>query len=164
MSNYRRLYIPGGSCFFTVALADRGSSALVDEITLLRDVVRAVRTEHPFGVDAMVVLPDHLHAVWTLPPGDADFSVRWKKIKAGFARHCHARGTPSRSKARKGEKGIWQRRFWEHAIRDAEDWRTHVRYCWTNPVKHGLVESAVDWPYSSVHRDVRLGRVDVGWV
>ncbi len=117
MSRYRRLYVPGGTYFFTVTLADRSATTLVDEIDLLRFVYASVTREHPITCDAMVILPDHIHAVWTLPPDDADFSVRWKKIKATVFAHCRATGTPSPSKVARGEKGIWQRQFWEHAIR-----------------------------------------------
>ncbi len=152
MSRYRRLYIPGGTYFFTVALADRTATTLVDEIALLRSVYASVVREHPVKCEAMVVLPDHIHAVWTLPDGDADFSIRWKRIKGRFSQHCKATGTRSPSKAARGEKGIWQRRFWEHAICDADDFRAHVDYCWWNPVKHGLVQSPGDWPYSSFRR------------
>lgn len=158
MSQYRRLYRPGGTYFFTVALADRGAWTLVEEIALLRLAYRAVTAEHPVQCDAMVVLPNHLHAVWTLPQGDADFSTRWKKIKGTFARHCKAAPNRSASKMRKGEKGIWQRRFWEHAIRDDADYENHVTYCHFNPVKHGLVARPEQWPYSSVHQDIRIGR------
>ena len=152
MSRYRRLYIPGGTYFFTVNLADRGRSVLVDEIGLLRAVYASVHQEHPIKCDAMVILPDHIHAVWTLPEGDGDFSVRWKKIKGRFSRHCDAVGAPSQSQMRRGEKGIWQRRFWEHAIRDADDYQAHMDYCYWNPVKHGLVKAPQDWPYSSFRR------------
>jgi len=152
MSRYRRLYIPGGTYFFTVTLADRSATTLVDEIDLLRSVYAATVKEHPVTCDAMVVLPDHIHAVWTLPKGDADFSVRWKKIKGRFSRHCKAHGNPSPSKAARGEKGIWQRRFWEHAIRDESDLQRHVAYCWWNPVKHGLVDAPEAWPYSRFRR------------
>lgn len=152
MSRYRRLYIPGGTYFFTVTLADRTATTLVGEIDLLRSVYASVIQEHPIKCEAMVILPDHIHAVWTLPAGDADFSIRWKKIKGRFSQHCRARGTPSRSKLAKGEKGVWQRRFWEHAIRRPEDFQEHIHYCWWNPVKHGLVQRPEDWPYSSFRR------------
>ncbi|PCH73429.1 MAG: transposase [Rhodobacteraceae bacterium] len=158
MSRYRRLFVPGGTYFFTVMLADRQARALVDEVDLLRSVFASVTAEHPVTCDAMVVLPDHLHAVWTLPDGDADFSIRWKKIKSVFSRHCRATGKASPSKSRRGEKGIWQRRFWEHHIRDAADFRSHVAYCHFDPVKHGFVDRPQDWPYSSVHREIRRGR------
>jgi len=158
MTRYRRHFVPGGTYFFTVALADRTARTLVDEIDLLRSVYASVIAEHPVECDAMVVLPDHIHAVWTLPGGDADFPVRWKKIKGVFSRHCAATGRVSPSKARKGEKGIWQRRYWEHNIRDAADYRAHVEYCHFNPVKHGHVQRPEEWPYSTVHRDIREGR------
>lgn len=164
MSNYRRMSVPGGTYFFTVNLARRGATVLTDEIDLLRDVFRCVTARYPVHVDAMVVLPDHLHAVWTMPEGDADYPTRWKKIKARFSQHCRASGDPSDSKLRKGEKGIWQRRYWEHTIRDTRDYRAHVEYCWSNPVKHGLVARAVDWPYSSIHRDIEAGHVSSDWI
>jgi putative transposase len=158
MSWYRRLYVPGGTYFFTVNLAKRGANTLVEEVDLLRSVYSVVTAEYPVICEAMVVLPDHIHAVWTLPQGDADYSIRWKKIKATFSKHCKAGGYAHPSKARKGEKGIWQRRFWEHTIRDAGDFHKHVAYCHFNPVKHGLVKRPEDWPYSTIHRDMRDGR------
>ena len=167
MSQYRRIRSKGASYFFTVNLADRRSALLVDRVDALRDAVARTRAERPFWIDAMVVLPDHLHAVWTLPEGNADYSTRWRLIKARFVQEMEADMPRSRSKRAKGERGIWQRRFWEHCIRDDADYRAHVAYCWTNPVKHGLVERAVDWPHSSIHRDIRRGLVGpeyVGWV
>lgn len=158
MSRYRRLRVSGGSYFFTVNLAQRGSDLLVREIDVLRAAYREVMAEHPLRCDAMVVLPDHLHAVWTLPDGDDDYSVRWKKMKGAFSKALPERFEVSASKARKGERGIWQRRFWEHCIRDADDFAQHVAYCHWNPVKHGYVERAEDWPYSTVHRAIRNGR------
>ena len=147
MSNYRRARVPGAIYFFTVALADRRSRALVEHADALRWAFVETAREHPVRVDAMVVLPDHLHAVWALPPGDADFPVRWRKLKTRFTRAVGRVGDPptlrewprSASKIAKGERGLWQRRYWEHMIRDSEDWRRHVEYCWINPVKHGLV-------------------------
>ncbi|MGK7651811.1 REP-associated tyrosine transposase [Roseovarius sp. B08] len=155
MPRYRRLYVPGGTYFFTVTLADRSATTLTDEIGLLRSVYASVTAQHPLHCDAMVVLPDHIHAVWTLPPGDDDFSTRWKKVKGLFLRHCSATGFANQSRRRKGERGIWQRRFWEHAIRDDADFVAHVNYCHFNPVKHGLVDRPEDWPYSTIHRDIR---------
>ena len=152
MSAYIRPKVPGASVFFTVALTDRGSDILVREIEALRQAVRATRHERPFRIDAWVVLPDHMHAVWTLPEGDGDFSKRWSVIKARFSRAMPH--TPRRrSHTERREHGLWQRRFWEHHIRDDADWANHVNYCWINPVKHGLVERPEDWPYSSYHRD-----------
>jgi putative transposase len=152
------MYVPGGTYFFTVNLADHGSDLLIREIDLLRSAYRSVIAEHPVICEAMVILPDHLHAVWTLPEGDANFSIRWKKIKSTFSRHCQTEGNPNASKAQKGERGIWQRRFWEHYIRDEADFAAHINYCHWNPVKHGLVEQAIDWPYSTVHRAMETGR------
>lgn len=142
--------------FFTVALADRRGDLLVREVERLRGAVRATRTERPFRIDAWVVLPDHLHAVWTLPEGDGDFSTRWRLIKSRFSMGL-PKGTLRQSHERRQERGIWQRRFWEHHIRDHRDFCTHVRYCWINPVKHGLVKCPEDWPYSSIHRDAHTG-------
>ena len=152
MSRYVRPRVPGASIFFTVTLADRGSDLLIREIDVLRDAVRRTRVERPFGIDAWVVLPDHLHCVWRLPDDDADFSTRWKVIKARFSRSMPAcKRRPSHESRR--EHGIWQRRYWEHHIRDDRDWDAHVRYCWDNPVKHGLVSDPSQWPFSSWHRD-----------
>lgn len=175
MSEYRRPKVTGARVFFTVTLARRGSSLLVDEVTRLREAVRATKAERPFDIKAWVVLPDHMHCIWKLPAGDSDFSTRWGAIKARFTRSLrdgcrvgfhptmaqasgHAVGwnptlQRSASKVHKGDAGIWQRRFWEHHIRDETDYWMHLRYCWMNPVKHGLVARPEDWPYSSVHRD-----------
>jgi putative transposase len=152
MPNYLRPKLCGAKVFFTVTLAARGDDLLVREVARLRAAVRVTRAERPFGIDAWVVLPDHLHAVWTLPEGDRDFSTRWRLIKARFAMGLPA-GPLRPSHVSRQERGIWQRRSWEHHIRDDADYRAHVSYCWTNPVKHGLVERPEDWPYSSVHRD-----------
>ena len=160
MPRYIRPRAPGATIFFTVALANRRSDLLVRKVNRLRESVKVARAERPFHVDAWVVLPDHLHAVWTLPEGDRDFSTRWRLIKGRFAAGLEAGAARSASKVAKSEKGIWQRRFWEHHIRDDADYDAHVRYCWINPVKHGLVERPVDWPFSSIHRDIRAGRVD----
>lgn len=152
MSAYIRPSVPGASVFFTVNLADRSAQTLVAQIDTLREAVRVTKAERPFRIDAWVVLPDHMHAVWTLPEGDADFSTRWSVIKARFS--CAMPHTPRRpSHAARREHGLWQRRFWEHHIRDDADWANHIQYCWINPVKHGYVERPEDWPYSSFHRD-----------
>lgn len=160
MPSYIRPRIPGASVFFTVALANRSTRTLVDHRDALRDAVRATRAERPFRIDAWVVLPDHLHAVWTLPEGDADYSTRWRLIKTRFSRGLPV-GTVRPSHAVRQERGIWQRRFWERHIRNERDFATHMQYCWFNPVKHGFVERPEDWPYSSVHRDMQLGQY--GW-
>ena len=160
MPQYVRPRLPGASVFFTVALADRRSCLLVEEIERLRRAVRQTMAERPFRIEAWVVLPDHLHAVWTLPEADADYSTRWRLIKAGFSRDLPL-GRPRASHEARQERGLWQRRFWEHNIRNDADFAAHIRYCWWNPVKHGFVERPEDWDYSSVHRDVREGRY--GW-
>jgi putative transposase len=162
MPNYIRPKVTGAPVFFTVALAKRGGDLLLREVALLRDVVRAVKAERPFEIVAWVVLPDHLHAVWQLPAGDRDYARRWGAIKARFSMGIAA-GPLRPSHETRREKGIWQRRFWEHHIRDEADLAAHVRYCWGNPVKHGLVAHAVDWPHSSIHRDMRAGMVEAEW-
>lgn len=166
MSQYRRLRIPGATYFFTLALQDRGSDLLVRHIHDLRAAYAATIRDMPVRCEAIVVLPDHLHAVWTLPPGDCDFSERWRKIKSRFSRAVDRAHRPVHlpaSQAAKRECGIWQRRFWEHAIRDAQDYRRHVDYCWGNPVRHGLVAQAAHWPHSSIHREIRHGQLSPDW-
>ena len=150
--------IPGATVFSTVGLADRSSSALTDHIADLRDAVRKTLNEQPFYIDAWVVLPDHLHAVWTLPDGDFDFSTRWSVIKARFSRTV---GSEFRrqSHVKRRECGLWQRRFWEHHVRGPEDYEAAVSFCHINPVKHGYVERPEDWPFSSVHRESAAGQV-----
>ncbi|NNE80127.1 MAG: transposase [Silicimonas sp.] len=170
MTNYRRSRAKGATFFFTVALANRSSALLTREIDALRLAYAKTLAERPFICDAFVVLPDHLHAVWTLPDGDADFSTRWRLIKARFTRVVwakmgaeHLSYSGSSSTRKKRERGIWQRRFWEHRIRDDQDYSRHVEYCWGNPVKHGLVARAADWKHSSIHRDIKAGRVPPEW-
>ena len=160
---YRRLRVAGGCYFFTVCLADRGSDLLVREVGALRAAVRRVMAARPFVVDAWVVLPDHLHAVWTLPAEDADFSSRWSLIKRGFSLAVGGGERRSLSRVGKGERGVWQRRFWEHAIRDGRDYAAHVDYVHFNPVRHGLVSRVGDWPYSSFGRAVARGAYPAGW-
>ncbi len=152
MSNYVRPQVNGATIFVTATLAQRGSATLVDHVSDLRDAVRATMAERPFAIDAWVVLPDHFHAVWSLPEGDRDFSTRMRLIKARFSRSLPM-GCRRRSHIARQERGIWQRRFWEHHIRDQSDWENHVAYCWHNPIKHGFVTNVRDWPYSSWHRD-----------
>jgi putative transposase len=163
MSFYRRHRVPGGTYFFTVNLLDRKSDLLVRKIGLLREAVQSVRDALPFHIDAWVVLPEHMHCIWTLPSGDSDYPARWRAIKSYFARRIP--GTEARSPARinQSERGIWQRRYWEHTIRDTRDYVAHVDYCYINPLKHGLVQSVPDWPHSSFHRDVRKGIYPGNW-
>ncbi len=161
MSQYRRFKRPGATWFFTVHLAERGSARLIEHIDLLRAAYRATASEHPLFCDAMVILPDHLHAVWTLPPGDSDFSTRWRKIKARFTHATGVRQECGWSKERKREAGLWQRRFWEHCIRDEAEYHRAVAFCLTDPVNHGLAKAPEDWTFSTIHRDIRTGRVQL---
>src|SRR5579863_5512362 len=159
MTNYRRNFFAGGSFFFTVNLAERRLRLLTDNIDKLRAAFRETRRRHPFEIAAMVVLPDHLHTIWTLPEGDAEFSTRWRLIKSAFSRGLATDEQISQSRASKGERGIWQRRYWEHTIRDDNDFARHVDYIHINPIKHRLVKRVRDWPYSSFHRMVKLGLI-----
>ena len=163
MTAYRRTHVPGATYFFTVNLARRDTTLLADRIDDLRNAVHHVRARHPFTIDAMVVLPEHLHAVWTLPPDDADHSLRWRLIKTCFSRQIPRGEQRSDSRIARNERGVWQRRYWEHLIRDEDDLRRHVDYIHFNPVKHGHVARAADWPYSSFHRYVAEGRLSPDW-
>ncbi|MBR0870105.1 transposase [Bradyrhizobium tropiciagri] len=163
MTGYRRNFVAGGCYFFTVNLADRRQELLTENVEALRTSFRETQQRHPFSIDAIVVLPDHLHAVWTLPEGDTDFSMRWRLIKTSFSRRLTAGEAVSDSRAAKGERGIWQRRYWEHTIRDEGDFARHIDYVHINPVKHGLVTRVSDWPYSSFHRMVRDGAYPEDW-
>lgn len=162
MSNFIRPRTTGASIFFTVNLASRTSELLVQEIDGLRDAFTRTISDRQFYIDAAVILPNHLHMVMTLPEGDSDYATRWRIIKARFSRGV-GRGPVRPSHIRRRERGIWQRRYWEHHIRDEADHRAHIEYCWKNPVKHGFVEKPTDWPYSSIHRDIRKGRVSTEW-
>ena len=163
MTNYRRSNIAGATYFFTVNLAERKRTYLIDHVDLLKHIIREEIARHPFTIDAMVVLPDHLHALWTLPENDADFSNRWRRIKAAFSKAIPDNERRSASRESKGERGIWQRRFWEHLIRDDLDFARHVDYIHFNPVKHGHVLNVKDLPHSSFHRWVREGRLSENW-
>jgi putative transposase len=163
MPNYRRNFAPGASYFFTVAAADRSARLLTDHITLLRRAVSEVKRDMPFDLLAMVVLPDHLHCIWSLPPADADYPTRWKKIKARFSRGLPKGEQSSTSRITKGERGIWQRRYWEHTLRDDDDLCRHIDYIHYNPVKHGHVQAVKDWPYSTFHNYVREGIYPEDW-
>ena len=149
MPNYRRNRVEGGTYFFTVNLADRSSGLLISEIGMLRDAVRETRLTRPFHIDAWVVLPDHLHCLWTLPSGDADYPSRWQGIKARFSHNVAHPEDRRPSLLRKREAGVWQRRYWEHTIRDDRDYAAHMDYIHFNPVKHGLADHPAAWPYSS---------------
>ncbi len=171
---YRRAFLPGGTFFFTVVTADRKPLfAEQKNVDTLRDAFRAIRLQRPFTLDAAVVLLDHLHCIWTLPPGDADFSTRWRLIKTWFTKHCDSeessgyaaltRPTAEGAKTSKRERAFWQHRYWEHMLRDETDYRHHVEYIHFNPVKHGYVKAPTDWPYSSFRRYVKAGIYPPDW-
>jgi len=162
MVRYRRNFLPGGTYFFTVTLADRRSTLLVDCVADLRAAFRTARRERPFSIDAIAILPDHLHAVFTLPAEDADFSGRWRRIKGHFSRAL-IDGSIRPHRRPSGRMELWQSRFWEHTIRDENDFERHVDYTHFNPVKHGLVPRVRDWPHSSFHRYVREGILPEDW-
>ena len=167
MPNYRRANIAGGTYFFTVNTFRRLPVLTEAPVRVaLREALQRTRVAHPFEIDAWVLLPDHLHCIWTLPQGDADFSIRWAKIKSCVSKECDAKfGVQdlSESRNRRREAGLWQRRFWEHQIRDDADFARHVDYIHWNPVKHGLVEQATDWPHSTFHRFLHDGVYSHDW-
>ena len=164
MPNYHRAYVPGGTWFFTVNLLQRkNNDLLVREIETLRDVVKAVRQRYPFEINAWVVLPEHLHAILTLPANDCDFSLRWRLIKSGFSRALPKTEFRSAIRQKNKERGIWQRHYWEHLIRDELDYQRHMDYVHVNPLKHGLVQRVRDWPYSTFHQAVESGLYPIDW-
>jgi putative transposase len=163
MSRYRRAKIEGGVFFFTVTLANRSSDLLVRHIDRLRRMYTSAQRRNPFETIAICVLPDHLHAIWELPDGDSNFPLRWSLIKSGFSRGLPADDIPSASKLARRERGLWQRRYWEHAIRDDRDLERHVDYIHFNPVKHGYASKVADWPHSTFHRYVERGILPLDW-
>ncbi len=162
MSRYRRSLISGGIYFFTITLADRRFRLLFNEVLHFKKAYRQVVSRYPFVTEAICVLPEHVHAVWRMPIGDAAYALRWGQIKSLFSR-AYPSGTRSDRKIKKREKGIWQRRYWAHQIRDELDLQRHIDYVHYNPVKHGLVKQVKDWPYSSFHRYVRAGLLPLDW-
>jgi len=166
MSDYRRNRVPGGTYFFTVNLLERHSQSrlLVNHIDVLREAVRVTKCHAPFHIDAWVVLPEHMHCIWTLPAGDVDYSGRWRAIKKHFSKAIPAFEYRSKVRLKRHERGIWQRRFWEHTVRDERDYANHFDYIHFNPVKHGWVTRVKDWPYSSFHRAVAQGIYPDDWM
>ncbi len=155
MSQYRRVVCPGGRFFFTLVTYQRQKVFLCEEnISVLRSAIVKVRAVRPFQIDAMVVLPDHIHCIWSLPENDSDYSGRWREIKKAVSKNI-VHSSPF--------KTIWQRRFWEHVISDENDWRNHMDYIHFNPVKHGYVKSPADWPWSSFSRLVEKGYYESDW-
>ncbi len=159
---YRRYYQPGSSYFFTV-VTDHRKPLLIDHIDRLRAAFRHGMERYPFVIEGIVILPDHLHTLWRLPEHDADFSTRWSVIKRKFSTGIPIASQVNASKYAKRERGIWQRRFWEHCIRDKDDWHRHLDYIHYNPVKHGYCLAPAEWPYSSFHRAVRQGMYQMDW-
>ncbi len=158
----------GTSYFFTlVTNARRPILCDIEVRAALKNALSKVRLKRPFRIDAFVLMPDHLHCIWTMPDGDADFSSRWKIIKGSVAvacrSYCREDGLLSLSRQRHRESTFWQRRFWEHQIRDENDFERHADYIHFNPVKHGLANRAVDWPYSTFHRYVAQGIYVPDW-
>jgi len=162
MVRYRRNFVAGGTFFFTATLADRTSSALTDHINALRAAVRLTRRQHPFAIDAAVILPDHLHVIMTLPPNDSDFSIRMSLIKRRFTAAASKSGSVVARNTNRGS-AVWQRRFWEHTIRNEADFERHADYIHFNPLKHGLVSRVRDWPHSSFRYYVRRGILPHDW-
>jgi len=168
MPNYRRSHVPGGTYFFTLVTYRRRKWLCTDIVrAALRETIVKIRATHPFKIDAFVLLPDHLHCVWTLPEGDMDYSIRWRLIKSDLTRNCADR-LPldthiNASREKRKERHLWQRRFLEHLIRDDEDFARHCDYIHYNPVKHGFCHYPEEWPYSSFHRFVAQGIYAQGW-
>jgi len=164
MPDYRRAWHPGGTYFFTVnALKRHDNDILTRHIDRLRNAVSEVRRRHPFAIHGWVVLPEHLHCVIELPPGDANFATRWRLIKSGFSKYLPATERRSSVRQARGERGVWQRRYWEHLIRDERDFTAHMDYLHFNPVKHGHVSRVADWPFSTFHRLVAAGVYSRDW-
>ncbi|RUR19191.1 transposase [Legionella sp. km535] len=162
MVNFRRDYTPGGTYFFTLVLNNRKSQLLTSQINLLGEAFRKVKQKYPFCTEAIVVLPDHIHTVWKLPDNDFNYSLRWHQIKSNFTKSLIKEHVKI-IKDQRGEYSLWQRRFWEHRIRDESDLQSHIDYIHFNPVKHGYVTSAKEWPYSSFHRYVQNGTLAENW-
>ena len=160
---YRRAFVKNGTYFFTVNLLERKTWLLIEYIDLLRLAFHKVKMRHPYRIDAMVILPDHLHIIMTLPKSDANYSKRWNLIKGYFSRSIEKAEKLSNSRKLKRERGIWQRRFWEHMIRDDEDFENHINYIHYNPVKHGYVNNPVDWKHSSIHQYITKNILPLNW-
>ncbi len=168
MPEYRRSFIPGGTFFFTVVTYHRLPILVTEEARkILHWAWFDVSLRMPFTTDAVCLLPEHLHCIWTLPDGDANYSIRWKEIKRLFSREYGSSvgflEAKNASREKRGESTIWQRRFWEHTIRDEKDLEQHLNYIHYNPVKHGLVDAVRNWEWSSFHRYVRMGYYDIEW-
>ena len=163
MPNYRRVWVPGGTYFFTVNLLERKRTLLVEHMDSLRAAFRQTRMARPFAMSAYVILPDHLHCIWRLPAGDDDIATRWRQIKTLYSRSLPKVERVSARRRYKSERGIWQRRYWERLIRDEHDYRAHVDYIHYNPVKHGHATTAAEWPHSSFRHWMGRGAYSLDW-
>ncbi len=168
MPNYRRYFVPGGTYFFTLKTERNAPLFRVEpNVRLLGEVIREMKGKWPLTINAIVLLPDHLHTIWSLPPGDADYPTRWAWLKKEFTVRYLANGGKeqprSESRQRNRRRGVWQRRYWEHTIEDEDDFEAHFDYIHWNPVKHGYVTCPKDWPYSSFHRWVKAGVYPIDW-
>ena len=163
MSRYRRLWHPGGTYFFTHTVLWRSTDLLIRHVDILRSAVIGVRAAHPFVILAWVVLPYHFHCVMRLPEGDSRFDLRWRLIKQHFSKRIPPLEPLSEARRSRGERGLWQRRYWEHLIRDERDLEAHIDYVHINPVKHGFAPTVTSWPHSTFHRLVRAGVYPPDW-
>ncbi|MFI3119177.1 MAG: transposase [Methylococcaceae bacterium] len=163
--HYRRVYIEGGCYFFTVVTEKRRKIfSDEDNVKRLRAAFKSVMQKRPFVIDAAVVLPDHLHFIWTLPEHDSDYSTRWRLIKSAFTQQYPDKPiVQNANRKKKKQQELWQHRGWEHCLRDQRDFQQHIDYIHYNPVKHGLVKRPGDWQYSSIHRYIKLGMLDKYW-
>lgn len=162
MVNYRRNFQRGGTYFFTVNLLNRRSDLLIKNIHYLKKAIQQVKRVYPYKMQAYVILPEHLHVLWKLPYEDVDYATRWQKIKIYFTRYIQKAGVKVQ-RNKHGECLIWQRRYWEHTIYDAQDFQNHFNYIHYNPVKHGWVERPIDWPFSSIHHYIEKGMISPSW-
>lgn len=160
---YRRARVPGATYFFTVNLVNRTKGILIEEIISLRRAFHICKAKYPFKLLAYVILPDHLHLMMSLPENDSNYSIRLSMIKSMFSKQIHCSEAITAIRKKKRERGIWQRRFWEHLIRDDLDFEHHVNYIHFNPVKHGYVTKGSDWEYSSIHNYIKKGRITKDW-
>ncbi len=163
MVQYRRNFISGATYFFTQTLQDRSSNYLIRYIDLLRISMQKTRQKLPFSIVAMVVLPEHMHSIWKLPDNDSAYDKRWRLFKSYFSQELIKLDNKCISKNNRGEYNLWQKRYWEHTIRDERDLNIHIDYVHYNPVKHKLVESPRDWPYSSIHKYIRYDILPENW-
>ena len=162
MVKYRRTFLPGGTFFFTVTLRNRRAKYLTEHIDTLRQAMRTTQIKKPYHINAVVILPDHLHTIWTLPQNDNDYSTRWRDIKTIFTKELLKKGCRF-PKDNRHRHALWQSRFWEHTIKNQEDLEHHINYIHYNPVKHGLVDSVLHWPYSSFHKYLHQGTLPKNW-